>query len=357
MTDIKKEVMELTKQLITFKSTKENPAELEKCLNFCVNYLKKYGIVKKFEFKGKPSLVATYGKTSPDIFLVGHLDVVEAPDKQFTAKIEGNKLLGRGAADMKGGDAIAMVLFKELAKQKPSLGVMLTSDEEVSGENGAGKLVKIYRCKFAIAPEPNSTGSSKQLNITVKHKGVLWLKIKAKGKAAHGSQPWLGDNAIDKLIIAYERIKEKFYEVKPNMWEPTINLGIISGGEAPNKIPDYAEAIVDVRWNEDFDKDKFLDEVKKLGVDFEIVDYSPMLDNDENNKYIKLLQKCVERVGVNCELVKEFGATDMRFFSLKKIPAVSFGPYGEEYHGLGEYLDINSIEPTYSALKEFVLAC
>jgi len=99
---IEKEVIGLTKQLIKFKSTKENLAELKNCVDFCASYLAKFSIVKKFEFDDKPSLVATYSDTKPDIFLVGHLDVVEAPDKQFTAEIKGNKLLGRGAVDMKG---------------------------------------------------------------------------------------------------------------------------------------------------------------------------------------------------------------------------------------------------------------
>ncbi len=355
MTDVKKEVTALAKQLIEFKSTKENPTELKKCLNFCADYLKRYGKVKKFEFKGKPSLVATYGKTSPDIFLVGHLDVVEAPDKQFEPKVKGKKLFGRGAIDMKGGDAIMMVLFKELAKLKPSLGIMLTTDEEIGGFNGVGELVKKYESKFAIAVEPSLT---KDLDIVVKHKGTLWLKLKAKGKAAHGSMPWLGINAIDKLIIAYEQIRDKFHELVPNTWAPTINLGQISGGEAPNKVPDYAEAIVDIRWNEKFDKERFLNEIKNVDVVIEVVEYSPMLSNDDDNQYIKLLQTCVEKqMRKKCELIKEYGATDMRFYSEKGIPAVSFGPYGEHYHALGEYLDLNSIKNTYNSLKEFVLSC
>jgi succinyl-diaminopimelate desuccinylase len=355
MTDVKKEVTALAKQLIEFKSTKENPAELKKCLNFCANYLERYGKVKKFEFKGKPSLVATYGKTSPDIFLVGHLDVVEAPNKQFEPKVKGNKLFGRGAIDMKGGDAIAMVLFKELAKRKPSLGVVLSTDEEIGGVNGVGELVKKYNSKFAIAIEPSLT---KDLSIVVKHKGILWLKLKAKGKAAHGSMPWLGINAIDKLIIAYEQIRDKFHEIVPNTWNPTISLGQISGGEAPNKVPDYAEAIVDIRWNEKFDKKRFMDEIKNVDAEIEVVEYSPMLSNDENNYYIKLLQKCVEKqMRKKCKLIRDYGATDMRFYSEKGIPAVSFGPYGEHYHALDEYLDLNSIKNTYNSLKEFVLSC
>lgn len=354
----KNEIIRLAEELIRFKSTKENPKELKKCLDFCAKYLQKFSVVRRFKFKGKPSLVATYRNVKPDVFLVGHLDVVEAPNEQFKPFVKGNKLFGRGADDMKSGDAIAMVLFKHLADKKPPLGIMLTSDEEIGGFNGAGQLAKKYKGKFVITTESNSSDNPEQLGITVKHKGVLWLKIKTKGIAAHGSTPWKGDNAVDKLIIAYERLREKFYEVKPNMWEPTISLGQIFGGEAPNKIPDYAEAIVDIRWNEDFDKDKFLKEIKKLDAEFEIVSYSPMLNNDEANKFIKLLKECVEnQTGKKCPLLKEYGATDMRFFSEKGVPAVIFGPYGENLHAKDEYLDLNTIMPVYDALKEFILKC
>jgi len=83
-----------------------------------------------------------------------------------------------------------------------------------------------------------------------------------------------------------------------------------------------------------------------------------MLSNDENNHYIKLLQGCVEKqTHKKCKLIKDYGATDMRFYSEKGIPAVSFGPYGEAYHGANEYLDLNSIKNTYNSLKEFVLSC
>jgi succinyl-diaminopimelate desuccinylase len=355
---VEKEIIELAKKLITFKSTKGNPKELDNCLNFCEKYLKKFAVVKRFKFKGKPSLVATYKNVKPEVFLVGHLDVVEAPDAQFKPFVKGNKLFGRGADDMKGGDAIAMVLFKHLADKKPALGLMLTADEEIGGLDGAGQLAKKYKGKFVITTESNSSENPKQLGITIKHKGVLWLKIKTKGKAAHGSTPWKGDNAIDKLIIAYERLREKFYEVKPNMWEPTISLGQISGGEAPNKIPDYAEAIVDIRWNEDFDKDKFMKKIKSLDAEFEVIAYSPMLDNDETDERIKLLKECVEnQTGKKCPLLKEYGSTDMRFFSEKGVPAVIFGPYGENLHAKNEYLDLNTVMIVYNVLREFILKC
>src|SRR3989339_275018 len=85
-----------------------------------------------------------------------------------------------------------------------------------------------------------------------------------RGKAAHASRPWLGENAIENLLQIYQEIKKKFAKVEPEMWKPTVNIGKIEGGNSPNKIPDYAEALIDIRFPEDFDKDKFMQEVAKI---------------------------------------------------------------------------------------------
>src|SRR3989344_582548 len=362
----KQEVIELTKKLVEFKSVKDNPEELKRIVDFVADYLKGCGEIKKIELNGKPSLVATYTKTTnPDILLTGHLDVVEAEADLFTPQIKGEKMFGRGAADMKGGAAIAILLFKEFAKlgekERPSLGLMLTTDEEIGGQDGIGKLVGDagkYGCKFAIALEPNHPKEQGQLNITTKHKGTLWLKLTAKGKAAHASRPWLGENAIENLLQIYQEIKKKFAKVEPEMWKPTVNIGKIEGGNSPNKIPDYAEALIDIRFPEDFDKDKFMQEVAKIcgsKVEVEVIEYGNMLFNKEDAN-IELLQGCVEKqTGKKCLLMQEHGASDMRYFSARGITAVLFGPNGAEYHGKGEFLDLESIEPTYHALKEFIL--
>ncbi len=360
----KQEVIELTKKLVEFKSVKDNPRELKRIVDFAAKYLEGCGEIKKLGFGGKPSLVVTLAGagTNPDILLTGHLDVVEAEEELFSPQIKGEKMFGRGTADMKGGAAIALVLFKELAKMKgkerPSLGLMLTTDEEIGGMDGIGKLVEKYSCKFAIALEPNHPKEDVQLNITTKHKGTLWLKLKVKGKAAHASRPWLGENALEKLLDIYQEIRKKFAKVEPEMWKPTINLGKISGGDAPNRIPDYAEALIDIRFTEDFDKDKFLREVKRIcanKAEIEVIEYGNMLFNKEDVK-INLLQKCVEKqTKKKCLLLQEHGASDMRYFSAKGITAVIFGPNGAEHHGKGEFLDLASLEPTYNALKEFIL--
>lgn len=208
---MKQEIVNLTKKLIKVPSVKANTAALYKIINFCKTYFAgREFITKKLESNKKLSLVVTFEKTQkPEIFLVGHLDVVEGEKEQFIPQVKGNRLYGRGSKDMKGADSVMMVLMKNLAsmKIKPSLGLMLTTDEEIGGLNGVGYLLrtKKYSCKVAFVPDGGNN-----FKIITSEKGVIHFKLTAKGKSAHGSRPWIGENAIDKLIKAYQKLRKEF---------------------------------------------------------------------------------------------------------------------------------------------------
>src|SRR3989344_3518326 len=233
MKNSKKELVSLLKSLVSFKTTSDNLPEIRRCVDFVEDYFSGSGLfVKKFVSGGKPSLVVTAKNTkSPDFFFVAHLDVVPAAASDFKAKVRSGKVFGRGALDNKGSAAVLMYLMKELAKKgkKPPVGLMLSCDEEIGGENGEKYLLRQgFRSRFVVVPD-----AGKRLNqLIFKEKGLLRLKVSAGGKAAHGAYPWKGENAIEKLIGAYERIKRLFPETGRNHWHSTVNLGVISGGSA-----------------------------------------------------------------------------------------------------------------------------
>lgn len=346
---MKEEIIKLTTDLIKFQTIKDKPEELKKCVNFVAKQLPKHLHITKGINKGKPYIIATVKKTKkPKLLLTGHLDVVEAEPEQFKPKIKNKKVYGRGSADMKAGAAIAIQLLKE-EKQK-DIGLMLTTDEEIGGEDGIGYLAKKWKPKMAIALEPT------EQRITTKEKGVLWLKITTKGKPTHGSSPWLGDNAIDKLIQKYEQIKKMFPKPKKGTWRITMNLGMIKGGEAYNKVPDKAELGLDIRYTEKEDVNELLKKIQKIkGIQIEIMQKQPMLNNDEKNSYIrKLKQVSQTATKQKMKFKKESGASDVRFFATKNVPAIDFGISGENIHGKNEWVSIKSIENIYQILKAFV---
>lgn len=356
------QIVNLAKKLIKFKTVRDNPRDLCKCADFIADFFSEPPfIIRRYSKGGKPSVVITYRKTkTPKVLLSGHFDVVAAKEEQFSPAVRGGKLHGRGAADMKGSVAVMMALFKELAKAKrpPSLGLMLTGDEEVGGEGGVGHLLaeKGYSSDLAVIPD----SGRRDRQIITAQKGLLHLRIVATGKAAHGSRPWLGENAIDKLIGAYSELKKLFphQATAEDSWYPTLNLGKIEGGDAPNKVPDKAEMWVDIRLTEREDREEIIEKVRKkfAGLKVEILAEGAVCHVPVDNPYIKGFVRVMSEVyGGKAIFERSCGASDARFFAEKGIPAVLLAPTCSHKHGKEEWVSVKSLGKLYEVLRRFIL--
>lgn len=356
-----KSVLEITQDLIKFKSTTGNFLEIRKCLDYIKNYLKDTkAYIEEIDNNGVVSLFITYHKTKkPTILLNGHIDVVPAEDNQYNPYIKDGKIFGRGAVDMKGGVAACLKVFYDLKDIKPDIGLMIVSDEEIGGFNGSKYLLdEGYSGEFIIASEPTSFRGDNNLDIVVKEKGVLQLEIIVGGKSAHASRPWEGSNSFENLYDVYFKIKDYINCVNDkSSWNNTINLGIIEGGKTPNQIPSESKMKIDIRYTEKLNKDDLLDEIKKINYvnEVNVIADAPLLINDDDNYFINKLKLSGEKYSLdNCNLIYEHAASDLRFFSDKKIPCSLIGPYGENYHGLGEFVSIESLNILYNTLIDFI---
>ena len=156
---------------------------------------------------GLPVILAEVGPADgPTVVLHGHLDVVPAREGQFTPRVEGDRLIGRGAYDMKGALAAMMCALKDVAAQdQVRVRFICVPDEESEdvSRRSTDVLVKEegLRADFALTGEPTD------LHIGIQAKGVLAVRLQVSGTAAHGSTPWLGDNAILKAHDAFRRIE------------------------------------------------------------------------------------------------------------------------------------------------------
>lgn len=355
-------LLNLTKKLISFKTTDYRPEELKKIVDFIENYFKGDNLfIKRFEDVSKPSIVITFeNKKNPQIFLVGHLDVVEADKHDFIPRIRGGKLYARGAGDMKGNVACLMKIMKEFSQEglKPDIGLMLTSDEEIGGVNGVKFLLnkKGYNCKLAIIPDGGAL-----YRIVNKEKGVLRLKVEAKGRSAHGSKPWKGDNAIEKLIKAYLEIKKIFPRAtRKDNWKETLNLGKISGGGVVNKVPDFAEMQLDIRFTEKTNWKEIYQKVFKIaskikGVKIKIIGMKEVLFTSPDNFYLKKYKEVCQRLlGKKVKFSKEHGASDASHFVKKRIPVILHESECYNVHAKNEWLNIKSQKKYYQILREFL---
>ena len=357
---MQKKIIELTKKLVEFKTISQNLDELGRVVDFVEDRYKNEEVfVKRYEKNKKPSLVVTFQKTKkPKIFLNGHLDVVDAPDEDFVSKIKGNRLYGRGAADMKGPVATMLLAFEYFLKQekKPSLGLLFTCDEEVGSKDGLEYLLKKekYSANLVINPD----GGQDILNIINKSKGLLHLRIESKGKSAHGSMVWLGENALEKLMNGYSKLAKIF--PKPNaknLWKPTLNLGILRGGEAVNKVPNHAEMFLDIRITEKENVQNILLKVKKAfkGCRVELLSKSELFHTSENNLYIKKYVEILDKdLKAKSRFVCEHGGLDARYFAEKKIPVIVNQPKCGNIHGKNEWIDIKSMNEYYNVLVKYI---
>lgn len=357
--EAKKQLVELTQKLVSIKSTADRPGELKKVMALADRFLANKKIFKKkFIRNNKVSAVYTFRKTKePKIMMVGHLDVVPAPDHLFKATTKGDCLMGRGVEDMKGMDAAMILAMKEFSELKnpPSVGLMLTTDEEIGGYDGVSYLFNEmgYNCQVGFIPD-----AGRDFNIIFAQKGILHLRITANGKGAHGSRPWLGDNALDKLVDVCQVLRKVFPGTKKDAWVTTCSLGRISGGTAANVVPDQAEMLIDIRFTEEHSKGKLLAKIKKLFPKLKVEEISggEVLFTETSNNYLKSLKKIIEKeLGRKIKTDKSHGASDGRFLAGKNIPVLLIGPTGGGTHALDEWVSIKSLVQTYRIVKNFVL--
>ncbi len=360
---IEKQLIKLTKKLIKYRTVSGEKKEIEKAFFYIIKELTGLSC-RRIHTKNTASLLAgnySLADKKFDLILHGHIDVVPGDRSQFLPFEKNNRIYGRGALDMKGGLAVLIVLMKNLMREKINKKVllMITSDEEVGGENGTKYLLHNlgYRGKFFITAE-----GEKKYWLKIQQKGVLMLKLKSYGRGGHSGYVWQGDNAITKLYRAYQAIEKLFPLTKKDHWQTTINLGKINGGLAVNSIPEYAEAEIDIRFcNNWLTADAILKAIKKQlakfsKVEVEVKYQTPLMITDKNNPYLQKLYQAANKVLAPQKAIfyHNPGTNDARFATAVGIPATGFGPIGGNYHARDEYVEISSLQIYAAILHDFL---
>jgi succinyl-diaminopimelate desuccinylase len=346
----------LAERLISYDTSR--PEELAAAAGFVKGWLEAREIeVREHTHNGLPVIVAEVGPADgPVVILHGHLDVVPGFQEQFEPRVEGDRLIGRGAYDMKGGLAAMMCAVKECAaQQRVRLRFLCVPDEEAEDvdERSTDELVRAgMRGDFAITGEPTN------LHIGIQAKGVLAMRIEVRGRSAHGSTPWLGDSAVLKAFDVFRQIEAMpFARESSELFDrPSINLGRIEGGDVFNKVPDRCEMVVDVRYLPGQDPGAILAQVRALpDVTVTRTLARAPAHVPRSNPYVRALRDAVARTLDDEALsVGRDGASDAISFIESGIPAVEFGPVGGGHHGPEEWVSIGSLRRYREALVDFV---
>lgn len=347
----------LTERLITYDTA--TPEGMHAAAAFVKGWLDSHDVEVRAELhNGRPLLAATVGAESgPTLVLHGHLDVVPGDPGQFEPRLDGDRLYGRGAYDMKGGLAAMMTATCRLAAQDAvRVHLAIVADEETSEEEGqraSDRVVELgYLGDFAITGEPTN------LHIGIQAKGVLAMRIEVHGRSAHGSTPWLGDNAVLKAVDVFRAIESMpFARESSEMFDrPSVSLGRILGGDAINRVPDHCAIDVDLRYLPGQDADAILAAVAAIdGAEIAHVFHREPIVVDRDDRHVQLLAAAVAGDdGAKSIAVGRDGTSDVISFVRAGVPGVEFGPVGDGHHGPEEWVSVASLGRYRDALVRFV---
>lgn len=306
------------------------------------------------------SLIASFVDfDETQVWLAAHSDVVPGDPSDYVLTVRDQKLYGRGAYDMKFAIAAYLELAQEIASQKLPLGIIITSDEELGGPNGAPSVASQVDFSSSTLVLPDGGG---QWTIERKAKGGLWLALRTTGKAAHASRPYLGINAIAPLVSAIHDLEKSLPHKDGTSFDDlTFVVGTIQGGMAMNQLAESAAASVDIR----FGSSHTLGEVRSLvesvlarhpDVTNELIMQTDQHNNNLDHPDTQLLQACVTEIhGQPLEVIESNGGTDAPHFAAAGAHTIVFHPDGDGQHGKSEYISREGLQEFYDILKTFVV--
>ena len=223
----------LTRALVDIDST---TGQEEAVGGFLVDYLRELGFAVTMQpvDETRFNVLATAG--SPAVVFSTHFDCVPP---FFPSRVEGDRLYGRGSCDAKGILA-AQVAAADLLRREGEtrVGLLLVVGEERGSDGAKVANAAANGCRFLVDGEPTES------RLGLATRGMLRLKLRASGRAAHSSFPELGESAIDKLIDALVALRTIELPSDAVLGRTHYTIGLISGGVAPNVVSPSAEAEV-----------------------------------------------------------------------------------------------------------------
>ena len=231
------DVIQLTRRLIDIPSVTGGEGAVA---DFTADWLRAagFGVIRQEVEPSRANVFATAGGPV-DVVLCSHLDTVPNP---FPKSEDDTYIRGRGACDAKGPVAAMMAAGRALrAGGFHRFGLLFVVGEETDSCGAKAAVSLNPGSRFIVIGEP--TGNKLALG----HKGVLSLRLKTKGRAAHSAFPHLGESAINRLLDVLGDIRAVEWPVDPVLGSSTVNIGRIEGGTADNVIAPDAWATVMIR--------------------------------------------------------------------------------------------------------------
>lgn len=322
--------------------------------------------------EGRPNVVGFIeakqkGKT---LMFCGHTDTVgvEGMKAPFDPEIKNGKIYGRGSQDMKGGVAAMIDAARKIASsgslKKGKLIIAAIVDEEYSSL-GAEKLVQNWQADAAVVTEPTD------LTVAIGHKGFSWVEVEVRGRAAHGSRPLEGRDAILKMgrfLSKLEKHNQKLLTKSPHpiLGTGSLHASLIEGGRELSTYPDRCLLKMERRTITDepmeialHEVEEILAELKREDKEFEATaDFlfgRPSYQTPANHPLPEMLESAMKCAGHQTKREGMTFWTDAAILGNAGIPSVVFGPGGAGLHSIEEYVLADEVITCRDALYELAL--
>ncbi len=359
------ELIELTSRLVATDSV--NPSLVrggageERIASMVAGWTRAAGLETQVltETAGRPSVIARAcgsggGRT---LLLCGHLDTVgvEGMPSPHTPRLDGDRLHGRGAYDMKAGLAAAMLACREASALDLAGDVVLAAvaDEE-HASIGVQEALACVRADAAIVTEPTDLG------VAVAHKGFVWSQIEVSGRAAHGSRQHLGVDAIVKagpILTSIGRLDETLCQRShPLLGHGSLHASLIEGGAEMSSYPASCTVGMERRTlpgetasQVQAELRSMIDGCKALDPDL-VVETRTLLAREpfeigKDAEIVTLLRSAAAQVlGAPPEIVGASYWADAAFIAAGGIPTVMLGPGGAGAHAVEEWVSLSDTE-------------
>jgi succinyl-diaminopimelate desuccinylase len=315
--------------------------------------------------------IAANGQEGGLLFLC-HLDVVAAGGDgwkypPFAGVESDGRIYGRGSVDMKGGITAAVTAIRQIVDSPVKLRgdiIFFAAAGEETDSCGARRFIGSFNNKFlkiagVVVPEPTD------FEVVTAHRGILWLEVKTTGRAAHGSTPELGVNAITSMMSLLAELENYEIRFQPHklLGKCSMSVNTISGGKEINVVPDKCATGIDIRTLPGQNHQEIISDFEKIFAKLK-----------QKNPQFEASVSVVREVGAletdsGCDFVRSFcsvvGAgetkavgftTDGPHFASLGAPVVIFGP-GKPHlaHKPDEYIDIADVEKAVEYYKNIIL--
>jgi acetylornithine deacetylase len=319
---------------------------------------------------GRPNVIGVLEGRAPgrSLMFCGHVDTVgvDGMHAPFDPRIDAGRLYGRGAQDMKAGVAAMIDAVRKTAERGLARGRVVVAavvDEEYASI-GADALVESWTADAAVVTEPTD------LQIAVGHKGFAWLDIETRGRAAHGSRPRDGRDAIMRMGRVLQRLEALDRELQarpphPIMGTASLHASIINGGRELSTYPDRCRLQIERRTvtgesgeSAREEVGRILDALAQEDPEFEAAGTlnfdRPPYEIAADHPLPRILAGAAASAGFATPTTGMSFWTDAAILGAAGVPSVLFGPGGAGLHSIEEYVTIDEVIACRDALTLLV---